>query len=251
MLFRSSPPTFPASTPAPPTYPAPDPYPYDLSNPDPAQHGPGPGFPPPPGYVAPPVRRRPFAVLALAAPLVLAGATYPGKALVTLLGITVVARVVGVVHSSFSSRRAARGPRRGDVARAVLRSPWHVLRALVAQIPSLLIAASAVVILGGVPWWALVTDRVVVGAEGNEPWVYATLLGAVTAIAAVLLWFGPVTSLVRAGARVTLTKVAPGWIGTLVIVVVAVLVSWYFLNLIQTGHPIDWAPLQEPPSFGQ
>ncbi|WP_066465587.1 serine/threonine-protein kinase [Sanguibacter suarezii] len=248
--YRASPPSHPAS-PAPPSYPAPDPYPYDLANPDPAQHGPGPGFPPPPGYAAPQVRRRPFAVLALAVPLVLAGATYPGKALVTLLVVCVVARVVGTVHSSFHSRRQARGARGGDVARAVVRSPWHLLRALVAQVPSVLIAASTVVILGGVTWWALSTDRVVVGAGGNEPWVFATVLGAATAIAAVLLWFGPLTSLVRHGARVTLNRVAPGWIGTLVIVLLAALASWYFLDLVQTGQPTDWTPLQEPPSFGQ
>ena len=241
----------PSTYPAPPSYPAPDPYPYDLTNPDPAQHGPGPGFPPPPGYAAPPVRRRLVAVLALAVPLVLAGATYPGKALLVLLVLTVVARVVGVVHSSFHSRRAVRGARGGDVVRAVVRSPWHVLRAMVAEIPSVLIAASTVVILGGVTWWALTTDRVVVGAEGNEPWVYAVVLGAATAIAALLLWFGPVTALVRHGARVALNRMAPGWIGTLVIVVLAALTSWYFLDLVQAGHAIDWAPLQEPPSFEQ
>lgn len=246
-----APPSYSAPDPAPPTYPVADPYPYDLTNPDPAQRGPGPGFPPPPGYAAPPVRRRPFAVLALAVPLVLAGATYPGKALLTLLVVTVVARVVGTVHSSFHSRREVRGARGGDVFRAVVRSPWHVLRAMVAEIPSVLIAASAVVILGGVTWWALTTDRVVVGAEGNEPWVYAVVLGTATAIAAVLLWFGPVTSLVRHGARVVLNGVAPGWVGTLVIVVLAALTSWYFLDLVQAGHTIDWAPLQEPPSFGQ
>ncbi|SDC82372.1 Protein kinase domain-containing protein [Sanguibacter gelidistatuariae] len=228
-----------------------DPYPYDMANPDPAQHGPGPGFPAPQGYLAPPVRRRPFAVLALAVPLVLAGATYPGKTLVVLLALTVFARVVGIVHSSFHSRREVRGARGGDGLRAVVRSPWHAVRAVVAEVPSLLVAASTVIIVGGVAWWALTTDRVVIGSGENEPWVYAVVLAAVTAIAAVLLWFGPVTSLVRHGGRVVLNRVAPGWVGTLVVVVLAVLVSWYFLDLIQSGHPIDWAPIQEPPSFGQ
>lgn len=228
-----------------------DPYPYDMVNPDPAQHGPGPGFPAPQGYQAPPVRRRPIAVLALAVPLVLAGATYPGKTLVALLVLTVLAHVVGIVHSSFHSRREVRGVRGGDGLRAVVRSPWHAVRAVVAEVPSLLVAASTVLIVGGVAWWALTTDRLVIGASGNEPWVYSVVLAAVTAIAAVLLWFGPVTSLVRHGARVVLNKVAPGWVGTLVVVVLAALASWYFLDLIQSGHPIDWAPIQEPPSFGQ
>ena len=248
------PPAYPVSSPPPPTYtvsaPSSDPYPYDLTNPDPAQHGPGAGFPPPAGYVAPPVRRRPFAVLALAVPLVLAGATYPGRALLALLVLTVLARVVGIMHSSFHTRREGRGARSGDALRAAVRSPWHALRAVVAAVPSVLIAASTVVIVGGVTWWALSTDRVVVGT-GNEPWVYSAVLAGSTAIAAALLWFGPVTSLVRHGARVALDRVAPGWVGTLVIVVLAALASWYFLDLIQTGHQVEWSPLQEPPSFGQ
>lgn len=256
----------PAPTPAPAPAPGPgagygagapasyipggDPYPYDMTNPDPAQYGPGPGGPPP-GYVAPPVRRRPLAVLALAVPFVLAGATYPGRTLIALLIVTLCAHVVGIIHSSFHSRREVRGVRGSDALRAVVRSPWHAVRAVVAEVPSLLVAASTVVIVGGVSWWALTTDRVVIGAGGNDPWVYSVLLASVTAIAAVVLWFGPLTSLVRHGGRVVLGRVAPGWVGTLVIVAVAALASWYFLDLVWSESPIDWAPVQEPPSFGQ
>ena len=149
--------------------------------------------------------------------------------------------------------------RASDTAQAVLRAPWHVVRAVLATIPSVLVAASAVVVVCGPVWWLLTTDRLVIGSNGsgggtapdggNEPWVYATLLGAAALLAAVLLWFGPVTSLARHGARVVLRTVAPGWIGTLVIVLLAALVSWLFLGAVLDGRAVEWAPLQEPPRF--
>lgn len=211
------------------------------------------------GYVPPPVPHRPLAVLALAVPFVLAAATFPGRALVALLAVVLVCRVVGTVHSSLHGRREQRGVRASDTAQAVLRAPWHVVRAVLATIPSVLVAASAVVVLCGPVWWLLTTDRLVIGSNGsgggtapdggNEPWVYATLLGAAALLAAVLLWFGPVTSLARHGARVVLRTVAPGWIGTLVIVLLAALVSWLFLGAVLDGRAVEWAPLQEPPRF--
>lgn len=244
---------------------------YDPARPEqPYQPGPPPGFDPvlpgyqpgaERGYVPPPVPHRPFAVLALAVPIVLAAATFPGRALVALLVVVLICRIVGVSHSSLHGRREQRGVRGSDGVQAVLRAPWHVIRAVLATIPSLLVAASAVVVLCGPVWWLLVTDRLVIGSNGsgggtapdggNEPWVYATLLGAAALLAAVLLWFGPVTSLARHGARVVLGTVAPGWVGTLVVVVLAVLLGWLFLDAVLDGRAVEWAPLQAPPRFDQ
>lgn len=211
------------------------------------------------GYVPPPVPHRPLAVFALAVPFVLAAATFPGRALVALLAVVLLCRVVGISHSSLHGRREQRGVRASDAAQAVLRAPWHVVRAVLATIPSLLVAASAVVVLCGPVWWMLTTDRLVIGPNGsgggtapdggNEPWVYATLLGVAGLLAAVLLWFGPVTSLARHGARVVLRTVAPGWVGTLVIVLLAVLAGWLFFGAVLDGRAVEWSPLQEPPRF--
>lgn len=211
------------------------------------------------GYVPPPVPHRPLAVFALAVPFVVAAATFPGRALVGLLAVVLVCRVVGISHSSLHGRREQRGVRASDAAQAVLRAPWHVVRAVLATVPSLLVAASAVVVLCGPVWWMLTTDRLVIGSNGsgggtapdggNEPWVYATLLGVAALLAAVLLWFGPVTSLARHGARVVLRTVAPGWVGTLVIVLLAALVGWLFFGAVLDGRAVEWAPLQEPPRF--
>lgn len=213
------------------------------------------------GYVPPPVLHRPVAVLALAVPVVLAAATFPGRAVVALFGMVLLCRIVGISHSSLTGRRAQRGLRGSDGVQAVLRAPWHVVRAVLATVPSLLVAASAVMVLCGPVWWLLVTDRLVIGSNGsgggtapdggNEPWVYATLLGVAGLLAAVLLWFGPATSLVRHGARVALGTVAPGWVGTLVVVVLAALLGWLFLDAVLDSRAVEWAPLQAPPRFDQ
>jgi len=204
-------------------------------------------------------RRRTGTVLALALPFVAAGATYPGWALVALLAVVLVCRVVGTAEHSLHARRERRGARPSDPLTSALLAPWHLLRALVASVPSTLVAASAVVVLGGTSWWLLTTDRLVVppsaGADGtapdggNEPWVYSVLLVAVVLVAAVLLWFGPVTLLARQGARVTLGALAPGWLGSIVAVLVALVVTAYLVSVVLGGEPVHWAPLQEPPSF--
>ncbi|MEP7765882.1 protein kinase [Sanguibacter sp. 25GB23B1] len=201
-----------------------------------------------PGYARPVVRRRTGSVLALALPLVLAGATYPGWTFVVLLALVLVSRFVGVTHDAFHSRREHRGVRGSDGVQAVVRAPWHLVRTVVATVPSLLVAASAVVVVGGVLWWFASTDRLVLGS--GDRWELTVVVGVSVVIAAVLMWFGPVTLLARYGARVTLQRVAPGWLGSLVIVLVGLVVAAYFADMIVDRHPIVWSPLQEPPSFG-
>lgn len=253
-----------------PGHPGPrdQPAPYDQPGPGQQPYPPGgqggfdpvqPGHPQGGGYVPPPVPHRPLAVFALAVPFVLAGATFPGRTLVALVVAVLLCRVVGISHSSLHGRRAQRGVRGSDGLQVALRAPWHVLRALLTTIPSLLVAASAVVVLCGPVWWLLSTDRLVIGPNGagggtapdggNEPWVYAIVIGAAAFLAAVLLWFGPVTSLARHGGRVVLNTVAPGWVGTLVIVLVAALASWFFLGAVLDGRAVEWSPLQPPPRF--
>ncbi|WP_169925458.1 serine/threonine-protein kinase [Sanguibacter antarcticus] len=201
-----------------------------------------------PGYARPVVRRRTGSVLAIAIALVLAGATFPGRALVVLLALVLVCRYVGVMHDAFHSRRARRGARGSDGVQAVARAPWHLVRTVVATVPSLLVGASAVVVVGGILWWLLVTDRLVVGGS-TPPWAYAGVVGIAVLVAVTVLWFGPVTLLARYGARVALGRAAPGWPGALVVVLISLVVSAYFFGVVVDEHPIVWSPLQEPPSF--
>ena len=117
-------------------------------------------------------------------------------------------------------RRERRGgPARGDAARAVAESPWHLLRRLFGLLPSVLVAAAAMVVVGGVLWWALDTGRLVVSAADptpdgrNGPLAFSGALGVALLLGLVAAWFGPLSWLTRTGARRTLGAVAPGWSG--------------------------------------
>ncbi|NMR20316.1 serine/threonine-protein kinase [Cellulomonas fimi] len=214
----------------------------------------------PPAYVSPRPRRRTGTVLALAV-LATAGASlYPGLTLLVLAAALVLARTVGSAAGAMQARREARGgAARSDVARAVVSSPWHLVRAVVGLLPSLLVGGSVVVLVGGLLWWLLGTGQVVVdpassgrgaGPDGsNAPWVYPGVLALAMLLGLAVVWFGPMATLTRVGARRTLAAVAPGLAGAGVVVVLALAGAVLLAALVASGHPITWTPLPGPPSF--
>ena len=119
-----------------------------------------------PAYLASDPRRRTGSILALA---LLAGgaALCPGLSILVVLVALVLFRTVGSAVDALQARRVRRGGvGRTDAARAVAASPSHLLRALVGLVPSLLVGARVVVVVGGVLWWALGSDRLVVPSRG-------------------------------------------------------------------------------------
>lgn len=211
-----------------------------------------------PGYVAPHPLRRTGSVLALALLAVTGAALYPGLTVLAVLVALVLFRTVGSAVDALQARRERRGGvGRADAARAVAASPWHLLRALVGLLPSLLVGASVVVVVGGVLWWALGTDRLVVPSMGfgggtapgggNEPWVYSAALATAMLAGLVAAWFGPTARLTRIGARRTLAGVARGNPGAVVLVVLALAGAAVLATLVVTGHDTTWWPLPGPP----
>jgi len=198
------------------------------------------------GYARPQLRRRLGTGVAVLLPFVVAAATWPGVVAVLLVVLALACRVTGLVHYAFHVRRERRGVRAADPAGAALRLPWHVLRSAVGLLPSVLAAATAVAFFGGVAWWLLDNDKIV-GDEGAYQWV---LVGS-GLVAAVLLWFGPLTYLTRLGGRVVLTAAVPrGWPVALVwavSLVLAVLLAQAWLG----DHAIVWGPFGEPPSLAR
>ena len=114
------------------------------------------------------------------------------------------------------------------------------------------------VIVGGVAWWILGTDRIVIGSRGsgggtapgggNEPWVYVTLLAGAMALGLLAVWFGPATRATRTGARHVLAGMAPGNVGAVVLVVLALAGTVLLVTLVLSGQAITWWPLSSPPS---
>lgn len=220
-----------------------------------------PGYPEPePAYTAPLAHRRLGSVLALALFATVAAALYPGVAAVVAVVAAVVFRTVGSTLDALHARRERRGGvGAGDVARAVASSPWHLLRALVGLVPSLLLSASVVVIVDGVLWWLLGSDRLVIGSQGigggtapdggNEPWVYSTALASAMLAGLIMLWFGPTSRLTREGARRTLAGLAPGNAGAVALVVLALLGAGALAALVLVGQDVTWWPLSGPPAL--
>ena len=176
------------------------------------------------------------------------------------MAAALVFRTVGSTVDALHARRERRGGvGRADTARAVAASPWHLLRALVGLVPSLLLSASVVVIVDGVLWWALASDRLVIGSQGigggtapdggNEPWVYSAVLAVAMLAGLITLWFGPMSSLTRLGARRTLAGLAPGNAGAVTLVVLALLGAGALAALVITGQDVTWWPLPGPPEL--
>lgn len=190
-------------------------------------------------------------LLALALLIVAGAARYPGVVVFALVPLLLAARTVGSVVQALARRRERVGARRSDGLRAAVSSPWHLLRSLVTLLPSLLVAASVVVITLGVGWWLVGSGTVEGGplrAAGDAPTDTAAtvLLAVATAGGLAALWWGPLARTTRIGARWVLSGVAPGRGGASVVVVLALLGAAVLLGVAATGTAVDWSPLPAP-----
>jgi predicted Ser/Thr protein kinase len=202
------------------------------------------------GYERPPARRRWGTLLAAALLLGSAGALYPGVTLIVFTLLVVLVRTVGSTVEAMHGRRERAGLRRSDHAVAVATTPWHLLRALVGLVPSLVVGASVVVILLGLSWWLVGDGHWEIGdsPSGQEPQglTASVLVGAIVLLGAAVVWWGPLSLMTRIGARRVLAVVAPGPTGALVATVVLLAASAVCIAQILTGTPITWAPLPTP-----
>jgi hypothetical protein len=131
------------------------------------------------------------------------------------------------------------------------------VRGLVGLLPSLVVAASVVTVVGGLLWWALQTGRLTIPAWGVRPeagqagpggtWTASAVLGVAVLAGLVAAWWGPLAHGTRVGARWTLTALAPGWSGAAVLSTLALAAAAVLVVLAATGQPITWWPLPGPP----
>jgi len=202
------------------------------------------------GYVRPPARRRWGTLLALALLVLLAGSLYPGITLLVVGVLVVVERTAGSAVEAMHTRRERAGVRRSDRAVAVAATPWHLLRSAVGLVPSIVVAASVVVIVVGVLWWLLDSGTWALegAASGQVPeGVPASLVvGGLVLLGTLLVWFGPLSGMTRTGARRVLAVVAPGRRGALVAVLLLLVAAIVLVVQLRDGHAIVWAPLPTP-----
>ncbi|MCF4122176.1 serine/threonine protein kinase [Antribacter sp. KLBMP9083] len=204
--------------------------------------------------------RRPGTVAALALPLVLIGATRPGTAFAALVGLVLLSRFTGITVDEFHRRRERRATRRGDGLVAVLAAPWHLVRAAFAVLPSVLVAACAGVLVVIIGFWLLAPGRLILvpvntvearSAGGmNDPVTDTWVLLLATVVVVLVAWFGPAAMGTRVGARPLLAILAPGAVGAVAFVVLALVAAWFIVSAIFEGAPVvDWWPFPGRPEL--
>lgn len=202
------------------------------------------------GYVRPAVPGRWVTQVALAALVVACGARRPGTTLVVALAFFLVARVYGSTVEAMHGRRERHGVRGSDRWVALATTPWHVLRALVGLVPSVLVAGSTLVIVVGVAWWFVGQGRWTIGGTQPGQELAGTTAGWLTGLAVLLavllVWFGPLSRMTRVGTRRLLEVVSPRRLGALVLVLVVVAVAWAVTTRVLHGGPLVWTPLPVP-----
>jgi serine/threonine protein kinase len=202
------------------------------------------------GYVRPRAPRRYGSVLALGAVVAAAGALAPTITLIAVVVLVIVVRTIGTAVEAMYGRRERRGVSRSDVLLASAASPWYLVRALIGLVPSLVVAACAVVVAGGVIAWFLDNGTWVIGdlARGDEvdghpaSWVVAGLV----MLGALILWCGPLSRMTRVGTRRVLAVIAPGRLGAFVLVCVCVAAAAVLVALVANGAGIVWLPAPTP-----
>ena len=202
------------------------------------------------GYVRPHARRRWGSVAALGLVVAAAGASWPGRTLIAVGVLVLLVRAYGSTVEAMHGRREKHGVRSSDGLVAAASGPWHLVRALVALVPSLLVAASVMVIGLGVGWWLVGTGHWTIGGAGQggplEGLTASVLVGLVVLGGALLVWFGPLSAMTRLGARRVLWVVTPNLLGALVLVLVAVAVAAMLVVRVLDGAPLVWSPLPTP-----
>ena len=202
------------------------------------------------GYERPPARRRWGTLLSLALLGLAAAALYPGYTLVVVGVLLLVVRTVGRTVESMHTRRERVGVHRSDPVRAVVLTPWHLLRSVLGLVPSIVVGASLVVIVLGVLWWMLGSGYWVLAGStsGRQPegWQASAVVAGAFLLGLVASWWGPLAAMTRTGARRVLAVVAPGRAGALVVVLLALAGTAVLLAQVVHGTPIVWAPLPEP-----
>lgn len=200
---------------------------------------PGPGHPlgPAPGPVEMPAwarapRRRPGVLAALG----LAGSGLavfvPGWWVVGVALTLVLLGALGRGAQRLREGRMRRGLRRGDGVRAWLAAPVHLLWAVVAALPGLLLAG----ILAGGGWWAA-------GELGELPGELAPwLLWGAAAGGLLIAWLVPTSQGTREGARVVLATVPRPVRLALVLLALATAVIVAAMVLNEPPQP-HWPPL--------
>lgn len=178
-------------------------------------------------------KARPGVVAAWLLAVIGLGALWPTWTLVVLVILMALTGAIGVGNESLRDRRLRYGPRRSDVARVALASPWYLVSGVLLTVPGLMVGALAALVI-----WGLAASR----------FPHTLVVATAMAVLALLLWWIPSSASARAGTRYLLALVAPGaqvarlWAAAGALLGIVTLVGVFVFNA-----DVSWAPAPTPP----
>jgi serine/threonine protein kinase len=151
---------------------------------------------------------------------------------------SVLARFADRSITSLVMRRRDRGPRRSDIPRAVVASPWHAVLAALTMLLALFIP---VIVAVGSTFSIALASAAVAGGDPQPSRPVPLVAGGVLGL--LMCWWGPGGATLQRGSRSLLRAVAPGKGATDLVVATLVLIgvglgAWAW---VRNGQP-DWWP---------
>lgn len=191
--------------------------------------------------------RRPVLVAAWAIAAAAGAMLGPIVAATVITLAALIARTVFRRGEAIRQARARRGERRMDALLHTVGVPWHLLRALVELLPSLIAAAAIGTGATALGWWMVSSGVVAADTPDAQTWGHAVALavGALTFIGA--LWWGLWSWRTREGAYRVTEALAPTSGVSAAWIVVALIVAASFVVAIYVGADPWWWPLPPMP----
>ena len=191
--------------------------------------------------------RRPVLVAAWAVAVAASAAVAPFASAAVVIVTALVARTVFRRDEALRIARARRGERRRDSVLHTLGVPWHLMRATVELLPSLLVAALIGTGVGLLAWYLVSIGAVATTTPDGQAWGHAIAIAAGVLAFEGALWWGLWSWTSREGTYRVAESLAPtngvsgAWI------VVAVIIFGSATLAVYVGADPWWWPLPAMP----
>jgi len=194
--------------------------------------------------------KRPMLVAAWAIAVAATAAVAPFAGATVVIIAALVARTVFRRGEALRIARARRGDRRRDSVLHTLGVPWHVIRAAVELLPSLLVAALIGGGAGVLGWYLVSSGALATGTPDGQAWGHAIAIAVGMLVFQGALWWGLWSWTAREGSYRVAEALAPtngvsgAWI------VVAFIVFGSAALAVYVGAEPWWWPLPAMPQSG-
>ncbi len=194
--------------------------------------------------------KRPVLVAAWAVAVAATAAVAPFAGAAVVIIAALVARTVFLRDEALRNARARRGERRRDSVLHTLGVPWHLIRAAVELLPSVLVAGLIGTGVGVLGWYLVSVGAVATGSPDGQAWGHAIAIAVGALAFQGALWWGLWSWTTREGSYRVAESLAPtngvsgAWI------VVAIIVFGSAALAVYVGADPWWWPLPAMPQSG-